>query len=121
MFVFIFIFLYDKIQEMINSLIFGKEEKNMELKKCERCGCFHVSESSVCQGCVKKDSADMLKLKVFLESAQENIKDKDELAMQAGISIKNIDRYLNMEEFSNIEFNSIKTIKDESEKIIELL
>ena len=34
----------------------------MELKKCERCGCFHVSESSVCQGCVKKDSADMLKL-----------------------------------------------------------
>ena len=41
--------------------------------------------------------------------------------MQAGISIKNIDRYLNMEEFSNIEFNSIKTIKDESEKIIELL
>jgi len=63
----------------------------------------------------------MLKLKGFLESAQENIKDKDELAMQAGISIKNIDRYLNMEEFSNIEFNSIKTIKDESEKIIELL
>ena len=93
----------------------------MELKRCERCGSFFVSESNVCQGCVRKDSADVLKLKGFLEDVQEGIKDKDELAMYTGISIKNIDRYLNMEEFSNIEFNSIETIKDETKKITELL
>lgn len=94
----------------------------MELKRCDRCGSFFVSESSVCQGCIKKDSVDVLKLKCFLEDKQEGIKDKDELAMYTGISIKNIDRYLSMEEFSNVEFNSVETIiKDESEKIIELL
>lgn len=93
----------------------------MELKRCERCGSFFVLDANVCEGCAKKDSADVLKLKSFLEDGQEYIKDKDELAIQAGISIKNINRYLNMEEFSNIEFNNIEIIKDGTEKITELL
>lgn len=93
----------------------------MELKRCARCGSFFVSESNVCINCAKKDSADLLKLKGFLENQSEDVKDKDQLAMFTGISIKNIDRYLSMEEFSNIEFNSIKEIQSEDKKFSEIL
>lgn len=93
----------------------------MELKRCDRCGSFFVSESNVCQGCLKKDTADVLKLRGFLETQNLELKDKDELAMQTGISIKNIDRYLAMDEFSNINFNNIENIKDKTNKITELL
>ena len=89
----------------------------MELKRCARCGSFFTSDSEVCQICNKKDNADVLKLKNFLDETQECVKDKDELAMHTGISIKNIDRYLNMDEFSNLSFGSINNIeikKDEA-------
>ena len=93
----------------------------MELKRCARCGSFFVSEDSVCVNCTKKDSADVLKLKGFLESQTEEIIDKDELATFTGISIKNIDRYLSMEEFSNVEFDSLKQLKSEDKKFSEIL
>ena len=93
----------------------------MELKRCARCGSFFVSEDSVCVNCSKKDSADVLKLKGFLESQTEEIIDKDELATFTGISIKNIDRYLSMEEFSNIEFDNLKQLESEDKKFSEIL
>ena len=93
----------------------------MELKRCARCGSFFVSESNVCINCAKKDSADVLKLKGFLENQSKDVKDKDQLAMFTGISIKNIDRYLRMEEFSDIEFDSLKQLKSEEKKFSEIL
>ncbi|MGN1299654.1 MAG: hypothetical protein ACI4UE_06715 [Candidatus Scatovivens sp.] len=78
----------------------------MELKRCARCGSFFTSDSEVCQICNRKDNADVLKLKNFLDEQETNIENKEQLAMYTGISIKNIDRYLNMKEFSNINFEN---------------
>ena len=89
----------------------------MELKRCARCGSFFTSESEVCQRCNKKDNADVLKLKNFLEDIQEEVISKDELAIQTGITLKNLNRYLSLEEFSDINLenmNKIGNIKDES-------
>lgn len=92
----------------------------MELKRCARCGSFFTSDSEVCQRCNKKDNADVLKLKNFLEDGQDAIKDKEELAMYTGISIKNLNRYLNMEEFCNINFENINNIKTKKDKSVLL-
>ena len=84
----------------------------MELKRCARCGSFFTSDSDVCQLCNKKDSADVLKLKNFL-SEKEDILTKEQIALDTGISIKNLDRYLNMKEFSNINFENLNQVVGE--------
>ena len=83
----------------------------MELKRCARCGSFFASDFDVCQACNKKDNADVLKLRTFLEYQENEFKDKDELSMYTGISIKNINRYLSLEEFSDISFSDINNEK----------
>ena len=35
----------------------------MDFKKCERCGCFFVNDSTVCCSCETKDNLEILKLK----------------------------------------------------------
>ena len=90
----------------------------MELKRCARCGSFFASENEVCQTCNKKDNADVLKLRTFLEYQENELKDKDELSTYTGISIKNINRYLSMDEFSNINFSNSQ---EKNKKIEEKL
>lgn len=92
----------------------------MELKRCVRCGSFFTSEAEVCQRCNKRDNADVLKLKNFLEEAQDDITNKDELAMYTGISLKNLNRYLNLEEFSNITFENINNSENKKDKSVLL-
>ena len=93
----------------------------MELKRCARCGSFFTSDSEVCQICNKKDSADVLRLKNFLEE-KDDFLDKEQLSMYTGISIKNLDRYLNMEEFSDINFQSLNSnIENKNKKYTELV
>ncbi len=73
----------------------------MEFKKCERCGCFFLSDSAVCCNCSPKDSFEMSKLKNYLES--ENYSNSiDWISVDTGISVKNLNRYLSNEEFSKI-------------------
>ena len=91
----------------------------MELKRCARCGSFFTSESEVCQICNKKDSADVLKLKNFLEET-EDVVNKEELAIHTGISIKNLNRYLNLEEFSDINFENISEFKNKKDESVLL-
>ena len=67
----------------------------MELKRCARCGSFFASDSDVCQKCSRKDNADVLKLKNFLEENDE-FENKEQLSEYTGIALKNIDRYLNI-------------------------
>ena len=93
----------------------------MELKRCARCGSFFTSDSEVCQLCNKKDSADVLKLKNFLEESDASIKDKEQISMHTGISLKNINRYLSMEEFNNLEFESINLTENKTEQVIAIL
>lgn len=73
----------------------------MEFKKCDRCGCFFLSNSNVCYNCSPKDSFEMSKLKNYLES--ENYSNSiDSISVDTGISVKNLNRYFENKEFSKI-------------------
>lgn len=73
----------------------------MEFKKCERCGCFFLSESAVCENCTPKDTFEMSKLKNYLEG--ENYSNSiNSISVDTGISVKNLNRYLGNEEFSKL-------------------
>ncbi len=72
----------------------------MNFNKCSRCGCFFMADSSVCPNCEEKDQFEMSHLKNFLEenTSQINI---DNLSASTGISVKNLNRFLAQEQFSN--------------------
>lgn len=73
----------------------------MEFKKCERCGCFFLSENPICENCNPKDSFELSKLRSYFE--EENYASSvDSISIDTGISVKNLNRYLTNEEFSKI-------------------
>ena len=73
----------------------------MELSKCRRCGAFFVSDNAVCPNCEPKDTAEIFKLKDFL--AQNDCPNSVEgLACNTGISLKNLNRFLEKEDFAEI-------------------
>lgn len=73
----------------------------MELNRCRRCGAFFVSDSAVCPNCEPKDTAEIFKLKDFL--AENDCPDSIEgLACTTGISLKNLNRFLEQEDFSEV-------------------
>lgn len=65
----------------------------MNLNKCERCGCFFVSENAVCPNCQTKDNNEISQLKNFLVENDANIS-IEELSLSTGISVKNVNRFL---------------------------
>ncbi len=65
----------------------------MNLNKCERCGCFFASKNAVCPNCQAKDAQDINCLKRFL-SEQESTVSVEGLAYGSGVSLKNVNRYL---------------------------
>lgn len=73
----------------------------MNFKKCERCGCFFTSSNDVCPKCTPKDNFEMEKLKNYLNG---NIKTDsiNDISNSTGISVKNINRFLNSTNFANI-------------------
>lgn len=65
----------------------------MNFNKCERCGCFFVTDGNTCPSCTPKDTNDISKLNnYFLEN--ENKISLNELSFVTGISEKNISRYV---------------------------
>lgn len=76
----------------------------MEIKKCVRCGSLHTTENEVCNECVIKDNAEVIKLKGILNEGFEVGTTRQDLAIKAGITAKNLNRYLQTEEFSGIYF-----------------
>lgn len=72
----------------------------MNLNKCSRCGCFFVSDNSVCPNCQTKDQYEMSQLKNFLQENTSQI-NVDNLSISTGISVKNINRFLSQEQFSD--------------------
>ena len=73
----------------------------MEFKKCGRCGSFYLSENTVCENCAPKDSFELSKLRNYFDT--ENYSNSiDHIAVDTGISAKNLNRYLENEEFSKI-------------------
>ena len=76
----------------------------MEIKRCVRCGSLHTTEGEVCRECTIKDNAEVIKLKGVLDSGLEVGTTKQDLAIKAGITAKNLNRHLQAEEFSGIYF-----------------
>lgn len=69
----------------------------MEFKKCLRCGCFFVSNDNVCCNCTTKDSLEISKLENYISNSNVHCS-ISELAVNTGISEKNIYRFLNNNE-----------------------
>lgn len=76
----------------------------MEIKRCARCGSLYITENEVCNECLIKDNAEVVKLRGILNEGLEAGTTKQELAIKTGITSKNLNRYLQNEEFSGIYF-----------------
>ncbi len=71
----------------------------MDFKRCARCGCFFVTDGEVCNLCAPKDRLDILKVQNYFE---ENTDDSvDTIAINTGVSAKNVSRYLSTHNFPN--------------------
>lgn len=73
----------------------------MELKKCVRCGCFFSSESDVCCSCADKDKKDIYNLNNFIVNSNV-VPSLDNLSYGTGISIKNINRFIENNSIANL-------------------
>ena len=85
----------------------------MNFNKCLRCGCFFSSQDLVCPNCKTKDEADKNLLRNYLENNDIPVS-AESLAFKSGISIKNINRFLETKEFSNLKNsfeNPIENVK----------
>lgn len=89
----------------------------MELKRCPRCGNFYNSDLNVCQDCKTNENLDVSKLKGYIDQYGMNAS-TEEMAINTGVNVKNINRYLsdtekygllenknNMDSFSGSEIN----------------
>lgn len=76
----------------------------MEIKRCVRCGSLYTTENDVCNECLVKDNAEVAKLRGVLSEGLEVGTTKQDLAIKAGITARNLDRYLKAEEFSGMHF-----------------
>ena len=76
----------------------------MEFNRCERCGSFFMSDNNVCCNCGPKDIAEMSRLKNYISEGNV-INSIDSLAVETGISTKNLNRYLKNEEISKLGIN----------------
>lgn len=71
----------------------------MNFNKCERCGCFFVTDGNTCPSCTPKDTNDISKLNnYFLEN--ENKITLNQLSSITGISTRNISRYISDKNFN---------------------
>lgn len=66
----------------------------MEFKKCVRCGSFFVTEGNICQTCIPKDRLDIIKFQDYIDANIDNIS-PDNIAINTGISVRNVNRFLN--------------------------
>ena len=66
----------------------------MEFNKCSRCGAFYTTENSVCPNCEPKDMCEQITLRNYLnENAMPD--SLEILSANTGISVKNLNRFLN--------------------------
>lgn len=79
----------------------------MQLNKCGRCGCFFMTNDSVCPNCKPRDICDMNKLKNFFEECNPNAS-IGEISCTTGISEKNLHRLFNSDELANFDFSNYK-------------
>ena len=76
----------------------------MELNKCKRCGAFFSTSDSVCPNCKTKDISDLSRLKGFLLE-NDLPSSMDVLSYETGISIKNLNRFLDSKDLNINDIN----------------
>ena len=85
----------------------------MELNRCSRCGNFYLSQGNVCPKCSMKDEVEFTVFKTYVqEKGLEN--SLNTISTETGISVKNLNRFLDYEEFQNYqkELNCIEELKN---------
>ena len=65
----------------------------MDFKKCNICGNFYLSNGLVCPKCQPKDDFEFSSFKTYIEENGLN-GSVDEIADRTGISVKNINRFI---------------------------
>lgn len=81
----------------------------MDFNRCSRCGNFYLSEGDVCPKCSNQDNLEFSTFKTYIEeNGVEN--SLENIAGQTGISVKNLNRFLNYEGFENYN-NELKNIR----------
>ena len=72
----------------------------MEFNKCSRCGNFYISNDLVCPKCKAKDA---FEFETFQSYIQENglTQNLDTISIQTGISVKNLNRFLDYSGYNN--------------------
>ena len=65
----------------------------MDFKKCSRCGSFYLSNGLVCPKCQPKDDFEFSSFKSYIEENGLG-GSVDEIADRTGISVKNINRFI---------------------------
>ena len=65
----------------------------MDFKKCNRCGNFYLSDGVVCPKCSTKETFEFSTFKSYIE--ENGLGDSvDEISGKTGISVKNINRFM---------------------------
>lgn len=67
----------------------------MDFKKCARCGSFFLTDNDVCPKCLPKDRSDISKLTNYITDNNITNSTISSLSANTGITLKNINRYLN--------------------------
>lgn len=78
----------------------------MEFNKCNRCGAFFVTAGDICPKCSPKDALEMSTLRNYIE--ENGFSNIDNLSVQTGISTKNLNRFIQSEQFSSLGKNTLK-------------
>ncbi len=80
----------------------------MEFKKCDRCGNFFNSNDVVCGNCLVKERFEISKFKNYISDNNiESISSLNNIAIETGISQKNLNRFLSYDDFSGIQINQL--------------
>ena len=72
----------------------------MEFNKCSRCGNFFISNDDVCPKCKTKDTLEFETFKNYIAENGE-INNLDTLSTETGISIKNLNRFIDYSGYNN--------------------
>lgn len=89
----------------------------MEFNKCSRCGSFYVSQGNVCPKCSTKDGFEFSTFRTYVE---ENgfTNSLETISGETGISVKNLNRFLNYDEFKNFKKEFKNTEKNNNDGFI---
>lgn len=74
----------------------------MEFKKCARCGIFFLSDKNVCPKCLPKDMCEIAKITDYINGNDLTGYSLTNLSVNTGVSLKNINRYLDTNVIPNI-------------------